>query len=90
MEKREIELQLEVWRERQAHVKTSAHALNMQGQLLQMQSRECAAEVAKLEHQLAGVASETTTPEEANHAVGNVIPISQAGDAPTQPAPATA
>lgn len=88
--KREVELQLEVWRERQGHVQTSAHALNMQSQLLKHQAKECQTEIARLEATLATMAaSDSAAKESGNAAPGQqeAIPtvepaIAQAGAAP--------
>lgn len=50
--KRELELELQLWRERLQSVQNSAQAVNLQAQLLQFQAQECKANVARLEEML--------------------------------------
>lgn len=54
--KREVKLELQLWRERVQLVQTQATNLNMQTQLLQHQAVECADNVKRLEDELAAFA----------------------------------
>lgn len=47
--KREAELELQLWKERAQAVQAQAGSLNLQAQLLQLQSKECADNVTRLE-----------------------------------------
>lgn len=46
---RELELELEVWRGRMNLAQTTANAINLQTQLLQLQAKECNENIARLE-----------------------------------------
>lgn len=50
--KREAELELLLWRDRAETVKIQAANLNMQAQLLQLQSKECADNITRCEAEL--------------------------------------
>ena len=47
--RREVELELTLWRERMVAVQSQSQALQIQAQLLQHQARECRGEIARLE-----------------------------------------
>lgn len=50
--KREQELELEVWRGRMREIQVGANLLQTQGQLLNIQAKECQDNIAKLEADL--------------------------------------
>jgi len=87
--KKEVELELALWQERQNHIQTSVNLLNTQAGLLNIQAKESADNVARLNAELAKIVSEERP---ADGQSADVIPIkeNQDGDNTYPPAASTA